>query len=500
VDDLTERLTAAAASALSAVRSVVAVHEVSSLPDNALLATVTAIEDVGRAIDALRVATAAEVVERSRPSLGSDRLSRRKGCRNGFELLARLTQVAERTAVARARLGAGILPRESLIGESLPPKRPIVAQAMDAGTLGLDSATAIAFMLNTVADRAEPGMLAAAEESLVGSALGVDAETGEQTVPFTADQTRVQAVQWQAALDPDGVKADEERARVGRGITKTGSRGGLIRYRMELLPEIAGRLERIFDSCLTPKVTGRFLTAEEQAEALVTGDDRTPAQQRHDVFAAVLDAASRSAELPTIGGAFPTVLVSVGADELASGSGAGWIDGIEEPVSIDAVKQFACTGGVQKGYFAPDGRLLALGSPERGFTPQQRRGITLRDGGCLIPGCTIPAGWCEVHHVEEYSRGGPTHTDNGVLLCWHHHHTIETSGWEIQMRTGVPYVRPPVWIDREREWRRATKARTRPGARQAEARGTGVEDERRVQGRVNELGVSGTELGVRRTG
>nr|WP_281069497.1 HNH endonuclease signature motif containing protein [Microbacterium amylolyticum] len=72
---------------------------------------------------------------------------------------------------------------------------------------------------------------------------------------------------------------------------------------------------------------------------------------------------------------------------------------------------------------------------------------------CIIPGCPVPASQCEVHHVTEHSRGGPTHTDNGVLLCWHHHHRLDTSGWEIQMRHGRPYVKAPEWVDRRRIYR-----------------------------------------------
>jgi hypothetical protein len=145
---------------------------------------------------------------------------------------------------------------------------------------------------------------------------------------------------------------------------------------------------------------------------------------------------------------------------LETGTGAGWIDGVQNPVSIDTVKQFICTGGIQKVLFDRDGKIIALGSPERVFTPQQRRAITLRDGGCVIPGCQIPAGWCEIHHVQEHARGGPTHTDNGVLFCWFHHHTIDTSGWHIRMTGGVPYVRPPAWIDPDRQWRRASTPHT----------------------------------------
>ncbi|WP_460572313.1 HNH endonuclease signature motif containing protein [Humibacter soli] len=78
--------------------------------------------------------------------------------------------------------------------------------------------------------------------------------------------------------------------------------------------------------------------------------------------------------------------------------------------------------------------------------------MAARDGGCAIPGCRIPASWCEVHHVQEHSRGGPTHTDNGVTLCWFHHRTINTNGWAIRMRHGVPHVQAPGWIDPTRQW------------------------------------------------
>ncbi|HZW41204.1 MAG TPA: HNH endonuclease signature motif containing protein, partial [Agromyces sp.] len=90
-----------------------------------------------------------------------------------------------------------------------------------------------------------------------------------------------------------------------------------------------------------------------------------------------------------------------------------------------------------------------------------RRAITLRDGGCLIPGCSVPAAWCEIHHVIPDAHGGPTHPDNGVLLCWFHHRTIDTSGWGIRMLHGVPHIRPPAWLDPGGGWRAVTKSPTR---------------------------------------
>jgi len=194
---------------------------------------------------------------------------------------------------------------------------------------------------------------------------------------------------------------------------------------------------------------------------VVPKDPRTPDQKRHDIFAVILDAAARAAETPTLGGAAPTVLVSVRQADLDAGRGVGFIDGIEIPVSFGTVTQLICTGGTQKVLISPEGKIISLGSPERCFTPQQRRAILLRDGGCIIPGCTIPAGWVELHHVEEHHDGGATHTSNGVSVCWYHHRTLGTSGWEIRMHNGVPQVKAPPWLDPDPRWRNATKSPTR---------------------------------------
>ena len=214
--EITEQLEAATAAA----RAAVTVQEVPALGDDALVAAMAAIENLGRTVDALRVAVAAEAAERSRPVLGSDRLSAKHGCRTAYELIARVTQITERTAVQRCRIGAGIRSRQTLTGDALPAKFPAVAEAMGDGEIGVDAAAVIISCLGAVENRAEPVLLEAAEHALVGCLLGVDTATGEAITPFTADQTRVQALQWQAALDPDGVKGREEQAMLERGIRR----------------------------------------------------------------------------------------------------------------------------------------------------------------------------------------------------------------------------------------------------------------------------------------
>ncbi|WP_082508761.1 HNH endonuclease signature motif containing protein [Microbacterium sp. Leaf161] len=218
-------------------------------------------------------------------------------------------------------------------------------------------------------------------------------------------------------------------------------------------------------------------------------DDRTAAQKRHDALAAALGIAARHKDMPTLGGASPVLVVTVDATDLAhhatratgaafgdavtgaafggavtdaafggAGSGAGgnggWAtipgSGAHVPVSVAA--QVACSGAIQR-VLMDEGRIIGITTTDRVFTVHQRRAIIARDKECLIPGCHVPASWCEIHHVTEHARGGPTHTDNGVPLCWWHHRSLGTSGWEIRMKDGLPQVRGPAWWDPAQHWR-----------------------------------------------
>ncbi|MFT2816524.1 HNH endonuclease signature motif containing protein [Leifsonia sp. A12D58] len=140
---------------------------------------------------------------------------------------------------------------------------------------------------------------------------------------------------------------------------------------------------------------------------------------------------------------------------------AGHIDGQVAPISILSVEQMICAGGVQPVTITAKGKVIELGVTDRCFTGQQRRAVTLRDGGCIIPGCQSPAAWAEIHHVIPYALGGPTEVSNGVTLCWFHHRTVHRSGWQIRMVDGVPQVKAPVWLDGFQRWHVATKSPTR---------------------------------------
>jgi hypothetical protein len=185
------------------------------------------------------------------------------------------------------------------------------------------------------------------------------------------------------------------------------------------------------------------------------GDRRTGGEKRADILRFIFESAARDPQTPTMGGAAPTVMVHINAADLEHGRGVGWIDGVDAPVSFRRVSELICAGGYQQVLLGENGNVLYLGNKLRCFSTKQRAAIAARDEGCIIPGCSIPARWCEVHHVIPWQHGGPTNIDNGTLLCWYHHHTIDTVGWKIRMSNGRPQILGPLLWDPTQTWRPA---------------------------------------------
>jgi hypothetical protein len=95
-----------------------------------------------------------------------------------------------------------------------------------------------------------------------------------------------------------------------------------------------------------------------------------------------------------------------------------------------------------------DGQVLDLGKSRRLFTGPLRRALVIRDGGCAFPGCDRPPRWCDGHHMQAASLGGPTSVDNGVLLCGFHHRLIHQGEWEVRLgRDRLPEFIPPAYLD-----------------------------------------------------
>jgi hypothetical protein len=157
----------------------------------------------------------------------------------------------------------------------------------------------------------------------------------------------------------------------------------------------------------------------------------------------------RARLLPDVAGATAALVLTLGAAAYATGTGTGTArTGHGHAVPADTAKQWA----------GPDTRIIAAlrdrtkaisaySSVQRLFTEQQRLALLAGDKGCSFPRCDSPAGYTQVHHVEEYRHGGPTSVANGTLVCGFHHRNFAAMGWTCTMLNGIPHWTPPKWLD-----------------------------------------------------
>jgi hypothetical protein len=132
------------------------------------------------------------------------------------------------------------------------------------------------------------------------------------------------------------------------------------------------------------------------------------------------------------------------------------------PICPETARRLACDAGVLGIFTDSRGLPLDVGQEQRSATAAIRRALELRDGHCVFTGCTAPASWCDVHHVQHWVHGGPTSCENGALLCERHHtavhegrfaiardpgtarwHTYRPDGTEILIRATATLRAPP---------------------------------------------------------
>jgi hypothetical protein len=215
-------------------------------------------------------------------------------------------------------------------------------------------------------------------------------------------------------------------------------------------------------------------------------DDRTPDQRRHDTFAEIITRAAAAPDAPQLDGAPVSVLVTVSAEDLDPvtdtdneftpagnpGDPIGTMTDSRIPVSRSTIERFIDAHGFRTATVTSTGRVTAISSKQRCFTPAQRLAIAARDGArCATPGCTTPHYMLQAHHVTPYRDGGPTHIDNGILLCFWHHLQVDTGPWQYRMINGIPHIlgpglfewtarRPPTHHSRAKRRGRRTPTRT----------------------------------------
>src|SRR5690625_2514992 len=106
--------------------------------------------------------------------------------------------------------------------------------------------------------------------------------------------------------------------------------------------------------------------------------------------------------------------------------------GVYNPyIPPQAILRMRCDVGLTPVTLTGERQVLSIGRSDRQFPDHLRRAIQARDRGCAVPGCHTPASLCEIHHYLYWSQGGVTSTDNGLLLCAHHHAAVHAEALRI---------------------------------------------------------------------
>jgi hypothetical protein len=111
--------------------------------------------------------------------------------------------------------------------------------------------------------------------------------------------------------------------------------------------------------------------------------------------------------------------------------GEGALTDFDDRLTPAAARRLACDGGIYRVVLSPRDVPLSAGQRTRLVTPAVRRILVARDGGCRFPGCDRPAAYTQAHHVVFWADGGPTTTDNLVLVCAFHHHRVHDHHWTL---------------------------------------------------------------------
>jgi hypothetical protein len=447
-----------------ALLSRAALVDRSTLSDDELVCHLKLAESVGRLIDASRVLTAGEFAERSRYELGTEGLSMRLGERKPINSIEQITLISQAEASRRVRIGLAVRPRQSIVGEALPPELPIVAEAMTHGMIGIDTANTILYSLKQAARGrdATPENMDAAELALV--TMGT-----RESADLVADSGRL----WRDALDPDGIEPRYEDILDRQMVTVGRERNGLKNYNIKAGPTLSATLDAVFMDSMDPKVGPRFLSEEDLARAervieIKDGleietivDPRSLERKRSDILEGVLTAGLKATregptDLRTVG----SVTAIVSLKDLQSGTGFGILEGTDEVIPASVIQEIACESGFNPIIVGHMGQPLYHGSLQRYFTEAQRRAMIARDGDrCIAPGCKRRAAQTHGHHVIFHVNGGLTDIDNGVLLCPAHHHALHQGAFELKMIDGMPYYRGRADKYDDSAWRPASRNR-----------------------------------------
>ena len=209
---------------------------VRAMSDDGLMRVTKALAQVRREVELLEVKCASMIHERSATEVRGEGLAGRLGFSSPQRLIASTTGTASHHATKLIEVARATEPRERF-GEVVPPRFPVVASAVEAGTLSVDAAHSITRFLGRVAPRVGAERLHWAEGAIVERAIavGVDALGHYQKLV-------------EAQLDPERVSLTEAQLRADRELRVWQDASGMVNLRGRFDPVNGAMVKTAIDT------------------------------------------------------------------------------------------------------------------------------------------------------------------------------------------------------------------------------------------------------------
>lgn len=363
------------------------------------------------------------------------------------EALSVLLRSSGSRAGQRIRLAMEFGERTSITGERLEPLSPNTLRGAEDGLINEEHQQIIRKFFWRLGSKVDIETREKAEAQL--------AELARQLSP---DHLKAAASRLYDLIDPDG--DDEDPARVAdRCYVQFDEQGadGLSRGKMVVDSELRAYIEAVFDKWAKPgqanpadpppvvdppddadsgddrpdqssvptDATDDGQPAEgepvdEEAAARARRDHRGKGRRQHDAMKMVFRQMLASGKLGMHRGLPVTAVLTMSVKDLEAASGhavtaTGSLVGMRDAIRM-ASHAYQCLV-----IFDNDERPLQLRRAKRLASPDQRIVLIAADRGCSFPGCTRPATWSQVHHIEEWAAGGNTDIEDLTFGCDRHH-------------------------------------------------------------------------------
>lgn len=450
---------------------------VSQLTDSEAVAVAEASAALMRSAELAQVASVGVIATRSTRESGQSGLAQTRGHRTAISLVQELTGAAKSDAARKVRVGESLVTALDApdVGGSdgAADAGGADAGAKDHGPDGVapiplwDAPLRVALLAQSIstaqhdairqglgeppkAERADIGDGVTSPESAPDAAADADAVAADAAIreawslaaeqliddaqARSVEELRNAARAVRDQLDPEGARRRYLQRYAHRSfrlwIDADGNRRGSI-----LFDDDGGLLvQTVYDSGLRPRRGGpRFVdSAERERAARLTDDERTNDQLAYDLFLDVLRAGAFADAESVFGTRQAGVRLVQVLDDAGKLAPTGHAEHGLTTVPSAAVEQHICDSGFVPVTVDSSGNSLDVGREHRLFTPKQRVGLAVRDGGCRWPGCDRPASYCEAHHCDHWTEHeGRTDIDRGILLCRFHHMNLHHHGWRL---------------------------------------------------------------------